>query len=147
MNIRDAVAADVPRLVELLQQLSLDDEVREGDPRDPRYVRALEAIVREGGRVLVVDDGGVIAMGELRITSNLSHQGRKVAHVESVVVDAKKRGQKIGERLMARIIDDAKSAGCFRVELSSNSGRKDAHRFYVRLGFTPSHTGFKLSLS
>jgi hypothetical protein len=32
------------------------------------------------------------------------------------------------------------------VQLTSNDARPDAHRFYQRLGFTPSHRGFKLLL-
>jgi hypothetical protein len=32
------------------------------------------------------------------------------------------------------------------VQLTSNKQRKDAHRFYERLGFVASHEGFKLAL-
>lgn len=32
------------------------------------------------------------------------------------------------------------------VQLTSNAARKDAHRFYERLGFAQSHLGFKLKL-
>ena len=36
--------------------------------------------------------------------------------------------------------------GCALVQLTSDKARTDAHRFYERLGFTPSHEGFKLLL-
>jgi hypothetical protein len=32
------------------------------------------------------------------------------------------------------------------VQLTSNASRADARRFYERLGFVASHTGFKLPL-
>jgi len=32
------------------------------------------------------------------------------------------------------------------VQLTSDKRREEAHRFYGRLGFTPSHEGFKLRL-
>jgi hypothetical protein len=32
------------------------------------------------------------------------------------------------------------------VQLTTNRARGDAHRFYERLGFTPSHLGFKKPL-
>jgi hypothetical protein len=33
------------------------------------------------------------------------------------------------------------------VQLTSNNKRPDAHRFYERLGFEPTHRGFKLRLA
>ena len=36
--------------------------------------------------------------------------------------------------------------GCYRVQLTSNTVRDDAHRFYESFGFSPTHIGFKLSL-
>jgi hypothetical protein len=32
------------------------------------------------------------------------------------------------------------------VQLTSDASRTDAHRFYQRLGFEPTHVGFKLTL-
>jgi GNAT superfamily N-acetyltransferase len=47
---------------------------------------------------------------------------------------------------MRHAIERARRLGCYRVQLTSNVVRSDAHRFYERLGFTPSHLGFKLPL-
>jgi GNAT superfamily N-acetyltransferase len=41
---------------------------------------------------------------------------------------------------------EAKGRGIMRVALTSNAVRRDAHRFYERLGFKPSHLGFKMAL-
>ena len=43
-------------------------------------------------------------------------------------------------------IDEARRRGCALVQLTSDKSRIDAHRFYERLGFVPSHEGMKLSL-
>ncbi|MBB2753156.1 UNVERIFIED_ORG: GNAT superfamily N-acetyltransferase [Rhizobium aethiopicum] len=43
-------------------------------------------------------------------------------------------------------IAEAKGRGIKRVALTSNAIRRDAHRFYERRGFTPSHLGFKMAL-
>ena len=32
------------------------------------------------------------------------------------------------------------------MQLTSNASREDAHRFYERLGYAPSHIGFKKPL-
>jgi GNAT superfamily N-acetyltransferase len=43
-------------------------------------------------------------------------------------------------------IAGARQRGVRLVQLTSNAARKDAHRFYERLGFKPSHLGFKMAL-
>ena len=48
--------------------------------------------------------------------------------------------------MIAEAIAIARRRGCQRVELTSSASRKDAHRFYERLGFTASHVGMKLML-
>jgi hypothetical protein len=40
----------------------------------------------------------------------------------------------------------ARERGCFRLQLTSNKARKDAHRFSFRLGFAASREGMKLLL-
>jgi GNAT superfamily N-acetyltransferase len=55
------------------------------------------------------------------------------------------RGKKIGQAMMRWAIDEAKRRGCFRIQLTSNKARTDAHRFYERLGFESSHIGFKMT--
>jgi len=47
---------------------------------------------------------------------------------------------------MRAAVQRARELGCYRVQLTSNMARPAAHRFYERLGFEPSHRGFKLNL-
>ena len=56
------------------------------------------------------------------------------------------RGQGIGAAMINFCIGEAKSRGMRMVQLTSNAARKDAHRFYERLGFKPTHLGFKMAL-
>ena len=46
----------------------------------------------------------------------------------------------------AEVADHARERGARMVQLTSDARRADAHRFYERLGFEPSHVGFKLLL-
>jgi GNAT superfamily N-acetyltransferase len=49
--------------------------------------------------------------------------------------------------MMRHAIDRARAAGCGLVQLTTDRSRTDAHRFYERLGFVPSHVGMKLDLA
>jgi GNAT superfamily N-acetyltransferase len=45
---------------------------------------------------------------------------------------------------MRHAIEEARRAGCYKVSLTSNKRRADAHRFYQRLGFRAASEGFRL---
>ena len=61
-------------------------------------------------------------------------------------VAAERRGQGIGQQMMAWAIQRARQKGCRLVQLTTHAERKDAHRFYERLGFTANYIGMKLML-
>ncbi len=148
--IRRARADDLPRIVELLQQESLPGEQREdpGPPLPEAYVRAFEAIDADPRQRLVVAevDGEVVGTLVMVIMANLSYRGGTIAQLENVVVDEPLRGQGVGETMARWAMEEARRSGCFRLQLTSNKARKDAHRFWERLGFVKSHEGFKLPL-
>jgi GNAT superfamily N-acetyltransferase len=43
-------------------------------------------------------------------------------------------------------IEQAREQGCGMIQLTTDKTRKDAHRFYERLGFEQTHLGFKMKL-
>lgn len=61
-------------------------------------------------------------------------------------VDRTLRSAGIGTALLRHAIAAAEEQGCQLVQLTTNAERADAHRFYERLGFQPTHVGFKLHL-
>jgi GNAT superfamily N-acetyltransferase len=147
VRIRRATEADLPRLVELLQQLSLSDN-RESPttPLPESYRAALRQIEADPRQQMLVAErqGRIAATLVLGIVANLSHRGRPWAFIENVVVDSAERGKGYGEALMRYAIDQARTAGCYKLVLTSNKQRLDAHRFYQRLGFEASHEGFRM---
>jgi GNAT superfamily N-acetyltransferase len=50
-------------------------------------------------------------------------------------VDEGYRGQRVGEQLLKKVEQWAGEHGCYAVSVHSNVIRKDAHRFYERLGY------------
>jgi GNAT superfamily N-acetyltransferase len=63
-----------------------------------------------------------------------------------MVVDEAHRGQRIGEDLVRHAESLARAAGCYKLTLTSNKRRTDAHRFYERLGFARTHEAFRINL-
>jgi GNAT superfamily N-acetyltransferase len=145
--IRPAGQEDVARLVELFELGSL--VAGKEDPADlTPYRAALAEIDQGGGEVLVAQLGDVVVGAcQLIVFRHLQSRGGLCAEVESVHVHPDRRGSGIGRVLMEAAIERARTLGCYRVQLTSNQARRDAHRFYAALGFIPSHQGFKLTLA
>jgi GNAT superfamily N-acetyltransferase len=145
--VRVAAAPDIPRMVELFEHGSLVQGKE--DPSDlAPYEEALAEITRGAGDVLVAEaDGEVVGVSQLIVFRHLQSKGGLCAEIESVHVHPDWRGRGIGRLLMGATIDRARALGCYRVQLTSNTARPDAHRFYGALGFEATHRGFKLILA
>ena len=143
---REATDADLARIVELFEHGSL--VVGKEDPSDlSPYRAALSEIAAGAGVVLVAEAGGeVVGVCQLIVFRHLQAKGGLCAEVESVHVHPDRRGQGIGTHLMGAAIARARELGCYRIQLTSNSARPEAHRFYEALGFEDSHHGFKLKV-
>ena len=147
MRVRSATVADLGTVVDLLVEVALgpsDDDA--GDVAV--YAEALRSIeASPGSDVLVAEvDGAVVGVCQLIVFRHLQHRGGLCAEIESVPVCEALRSQGIGSALVSAAVARAREAGCYRVQLTSNNARVDAHRFYERLGFVASHQGFKLLL-
>ncbi|MCC0065105.1 MAG: GNAT family N-acetyltransferase [Defluviimonas sp.] len=147
IRFREASRADVPAVVALLADDALGT-TREGTDLGA-YLAAFDAMRAEGGNTLVVgaDDGRIVATYQLTFISGLSLRASRRAQVESVRVATDRRGQGIGAAMFADAEARARAAGCRLMQLTMNASRSDARRFYERLGFTPSHIGFKRDLT
>ena len=147
MTIRDATEADLPRLVELLDQLALDvPRERPGSPLPNVYLDAFRKIdADDEQRLLVLEvDGRIVGALVLLIIPNLTHQGRPYATVENVIIDDSERGTGRGRQLMEYAIDEAKRASCYKMALTSHKARTEAHRFYKSLGFESTHEAYRI---
>ena len=147
--IRRATQADLGRAIELLMLGALSGGARR--PEDPAdlgpYVAALREIDDTDGAVLVAELGDeVVGVCQLIVFRHLQGKGGRCAEIESVHVHPDHRGSGVGGALLRDAIGRARALGCYRVQLTSDAVRHDAHRFYERLGFAPSHVGFKMLL-
>lgn len=151
VTIRDAVEADVPRIVELIHLGTAPGRASVEDPgpsSQPGYLAAFREIEASGfaNIYVAVVDGAVVGTFSLAFIPNISNRGGRVAQIESVHVAEAMRGHGVGEQMLAWAITESRRRGCFRLQLTSSKSRVDAHRFYERLGFEKSHEGMKLAL-
>jgi GNAT superfamily N-acetyltransferase len=144
--IRQARADDIPRIVELFEHGSLIEGKEDLTDLAP-YPAALADIAQGAGQVLVAQlQDEVVGVCQLIVFRHLQSQGGLCAEVESMHVHPERRSSGIGRVLMEAAIAKAGELGCYRIQLTSNNARPDAHRFYASMGFDPSHEGFKLML-
>ncbi|MFF5844357.1 GNAT family N-acetyltransferase [Streptomyces massasporeus] len=147
LEIRAAVADDVPAIVGMLADDPLGAQRESPDDLTP-YLSALERLSADPNQRLVVAirEGRVVGTLQLTIVPGLSRRGATRSIVEGVRIHADERGSGLGTELIEWAIEESRGQGCQLVQLTSDKTRADAHRFYERLGFTASHTGFKLQL-
>ncbi|MBB5917363.1 GNAT superfamily N-acetyltransferase [Nocardia transvalensis] len=144
---RLATADDIPAVVAMLADDPLG-RTRES-PDDLAPYRAAFADIAADPReeLLVADDGGaVVGTAQLTFLPGLSRRGALRAQIEAVRVDRSLRGAGLGSRLIEECVRRARERDCVLVQLTSDTTRSDAHRFYGKLGFEPTHVGFKLAL-
>lgn len=151
MNVvfRQATINDLPEIVRMLADDHLGAQREKfSDPLPEGYTKAfVEIEASEYNELIVAEmDGAVVGSMQLTVIPGISHQGAKRMIVESVRVDAKLRNRGIGQKMIEWAIAHAREKGCFVIQLTTHNGRKDAQRFYERLGFEGSHLGMKLKL-
>jgi len=146
VEIRRAVAADVPAIVAMLADDPLG--ARRERPGDPAYAAAFKEIDADPRQLLAVAVAGDDVVGTLQLTfiPGLSRLGSTRALIEAVRVRADQRGTGLGGTLVRWAIETARDHGAALVQLTTDASRKDAHRFYERLGFKATHVGMKLVL-
>ena len=147
LDVRAAVADDIPAIVGMLADDPLGAQRESPDDLTP-YLSALERISADPNQQLVVAvrEGRVVGTLQLTVVPGLSRRGASRSIIEAVRIHADERGSGLGTRFIEWAIDESRRQGCRLVQLTSDASRTDAHRFYERLGFTPSHVGFKLEI-
>ena len=148
LQIRPAVENDMAAVLALYAQPDMDN----GRVLDLAQAQALWAqFARYPSYRLFVavssDHRQVVGSYALLVMHKLAHQGTPSAVVEDVVVRPDQQRQGIGRQLMAHAMREAQAAGCYKLALSSNHRRADAHAFYNALGFQPHGVSFVVSPS
>jgi GNAT superfamily N-acetyltransferase len=147
LAVRSATAEDLAAVVHLLQWGGIGGHTEDSQDLTP-YLGAFAEIQRAQRNELLVAEkaGAVVGFCQLFAVRHLQAKGGLCAELESVHVHPEHRGQGIGRHLISVAVSTAASWGCYRLQLTSDRRRCNAHLFYRAVGFAPSHLGFKLNL-
>lgn len=134
VEIRDASEDDLPAVLRVLAESGIDG----GESFTLAEAREHFARIRQrpGFRLLVASlEGEIVGTYVLQIMEKLGKRGAPAGVVEDVAVLPSRQGHGIGRAMMEHAREACRAAGCYKLALSSNLRRGDAHRFYDSLGF------------
>lgn len=147
MTIREAGISDLPPILALYDYLRIDKEneqlstfkeakkIFKQIKKYPDYKLFIAMVERE-----------IVGTFALLIMDNIGHMGMPIGIVENFVVKPDYRRKGIGTRMMVFAMDYCRKKGCYKMILSSNVKRKDAHHFYASLGFMRHGYSFYVSI-
>jgi GNAT superfamily N-acetyltransferase len=131
MRIRKAVAEDEKDIFNLLKQFPVETEMYDWRKGVGTFQHILEN--PELGSIFVADeDGDLLGVITLSYPTAIRCQG-KYSCIEEFIVDEKGRGKGIGGKLITSAIEEAKSRGCF--ELQVNRPSESGYPVYMRYGW------------
>jgi len=135
MTLRRASTQDLPALLRLYGFLNPSDPVL--DPQDKSVRQHWGMILRDQRlRYFVAEmENHVVATCALTLIPNFTRNMRPYGVIENVVTDPAFRKQGMGTAVLRHALQDAWSAGCYKVMLSTGSKREETLRFYERAGF------------
>jgi GNAT superfamily N-acetyltransferase len=137
-DIRAATERDLSQVLKLYRHLH---------PHDPQLdevtaERVWSTLLTSGSMTVIVAQAAELLVSSctLAIVPNLSRGGRSYGVIENVVTHADYRKLGLGRRVLARALDVARQADCYKILLATGSKREATLRFYEQAGF---HRGGK----
>lgn len=146
IEIYKATGRDLPLILKLYAHLGMDD----GSILTLKEAKTIFNRMKtypDYKLYIALANKEVIGTFALIIMDNLGHKGAPSGIVEDVVVHPEWRGKGVGKKMMQFAMEQCKERGCYKMALSSNIKREDAHRFYESLGFKKHGYSFIVELA
>ncbi len=144
-EIRKASVRDLRSILKLYVHLGMDDgriltleEAKEILNRIKKYPCY--------NLYVALADNEIVGTFSLVIMDNLGHLGAPSGIVEDIVVHPEWRGKGIGKKMMNFAMERCREKGCYKLAISSNIERGEAHLFYESLGFKKHGYSFVVEL-
>lgn len=142
--IKEATEADLSDVLYLYQQALEDKHVLPIHEAQSLFARMMS--YPKYKVYMAVLDGQAVGTFALLIMDNLGHGGTPSGVVEDVAVLPDCQGKGIGKQMMEYALEKCREAGCYKMALSSNVRRGEAHAFYESLGFRQHGYSFLMEL-
>lgn len=142
LKIRSARSSDFSGLAELYRQLIPNDT----PASVPVQLQTFETMLHHPGMTLLVgiQDEVLVTTCTVIVVPNFTRGCAPYALFENVVTHGDFRGRGFGEQILKAAFDTVWQAGCYKIMLLSGINNTAAHRFYERIGFSPTKQGFEL---
>jgi GNAT superfamily N-acetyltransferase len=127
-EIRLANTNDSPGINQLTQQLGY-----EAMPEDTLQ-RISEINELKNHCIYVAADGEKVT-GWIHAFLAISVESGKYIEIAGLVVSEKQRGLGIGKLLVEKVLEWSLEMNCPKIRVRCNTKRKEAHKFYEKLGF------------
>jgi GNAT superfamily N-acetyltransferase len=145
LSIRPATEQDIPAILTLYRDAGIEGEI--GFTVDEAIAQFAVLNTYPYFKLFVAMVGERMAgTYELVILDNMAKRGRRSGLVEAVAVHPQHQGQDIGRAMMHHALEQCSLADCYKMALSSNLKREQAHLFYDSLGFTRHGYSFQIEL-
>lgn len=130
-TVRLATIADLARLRELHHQLYPEYEATDALTAEENW----KTISETPGHFVYVAEMNSIVVGavDVVVLANMAHRGQPYLLVENVIVDSAHRRRGLGRVLLDAAFEHARSAGCYKLQLSAED--LDAFTFYEAAGW------------
>jgi len=113
----------------------LNDHLLPLSPLEFQFKMTVEQMADSATTLFVARDetGKAVGMGALKM------HGPELGEVKRMFTLPAVRGQRVGRQLLERIVDLARERGLpvVMLETGTGDGMAEAHRLYIRYGFTP----------
>ena len=145
VEIRRAAEEDLPAILALYAQPGMDD----GNVLSLQEGRRIFARMKNypNYRIYAAEaEGSIVGTFALLVMDNLAHLGAPSGILENVMVHPDLHGRGIGAKMVRFAMGRCREANCYKLTLSSNVKRTEAHRFYEKLGFKRHGYSFVIEL-
>jgi ribosomal protein S18 acetylase RimI-like enzyme len=146
VTIREAIEDDVPAIFGVYSSAGIGDENSFTAAEAKAHFAKLKQYPSFRVFVALVDQA-IVGTYALLIMENMAKRDRRSGVVENVAVHPLHQGRGVGRAMMQHALEQCRQADCYKLTLSSNLKRADAHRFYDALGFERHGYSFRVQLS